>query len=97
MTQKLSILTGCSAGGTESFVVVPFELVKIKYASSLVTQNFLADSLFVRLQDKKSTFAGPLDVLRHIVRNEGLFGLYAGMEATFWRYCNSPPCDDRVC
>jgi solute carrier family 25 (mitochondrial 2-oxodicarboxylate transporter), member 21 len=31
MTQQLSILTGCSAGATESFVVVPFELVKIKY------------------------------------------------------------------
>lgn len=30
MTQSLSILTGCSAGATESFVVVPFELVKIK-------------------------------------------------------------------
>lgn len=30
MTQNLSILTGCLAGGTESFVVVPFELVKIK-------------------------------------------------------------------
>ena len=32
MTRQLSIITGCSAGATESFVVVPFELVKIKYA-----------------------------------------------------------------
>jgi len=31
MTRQLSIITGCSAGATESFVVVPFELVKIKY------------------------------------------------------------------
>jgi hypothetical protein len=31
MTRQLSIVTGCSAGATESFVVVPFELVKIKY------------------------------------------------------------------
>lgn len=30
MTQSLSILTGCAAGATESVVVVPFELVKIK-------------------------------------------------------------------
>ena len=30
MTQNLAIATGCSAGATESFVVVPFELVKIK-------------------------------------------------------------------
>lgn len=28
MTQPLSILTGAAAGATESFVVVPFELVK---------------------------------------------------------------------
>jgi len=68
MTQSISILTGCSAGATESFVVVPFELVKIK------------------LQDKKSTYAGPMDVVRTIVRKDGFLGLYAGMEATFWRH-----------
>jgi len=68
MTQQLSIVTGCSAGATESFVVVPFELVKIK------------------LQDKTSTFAGPMDVVKQIVRKEGVLGLYAGMEATFWRH-----------
>ncbi|QRW26372.1 mitochondrial carrier protein [Rhizoctonia solani] len=44
MTQGLSILTGAAAGATESFVVVPFELVKI------------------RLQDKTSKYAGPMDV-----------------------------------
>ena len=33
MTQGLSVLTGCSAGATESIVVVPFELVKIKSVS----------------------------------------------------------------
>ncbi|KAF8883885.1 mitochondrial carrier domain-containing protein [Gymnopilus junonius] len=68
MTQQLSILTGCSAGATESFVVVPFELVKIK------------------LQDKNSTFKGPIDVVKQIVAKEGLLGLYAGMESTFWRH-----------
>jgi hypothetical protein len=30
MTQGLSVLTGMSAGATESVVVVPFELVKIR-------------------------------------------------------------------
>ncbi|KAK7035662.1 ODC2-mitochondrial 2-oxodicarboxylate carrier [Favolaschia claudopus] len=68
MTQNLSILTGCSAGATESFVVVPFELVKIK------------------MQDKTSTFKGPMEVVRHIVRTNGVLGLYAGMESTFWRH-----------
>jgi len=68
MTQGLSVLTGCSAGASESFVVVPFELVKIK------------------LQDKTSTYKGPADVVKQIVRKEGLLGLYAGMESTFWRH-----------
>jgi len=68
MTQQLSILTGCSAGATESFVVVPFELVKIK------------------LQDKTSTYAGPIDVLKNVVAKEGPLGLYVGMESTFWRH-----------
>lgn len=30
MNQSLSILTGATAGATEAFVVVPFELVKIR-------------------------------------------------------------------
>jgi hypothetical protein len=34
MIRQLSIVTGCSAGATEGFVVVPFELVKIKYTVS---------------------------------------------------------------
>ncbi|THH08241.1 hypothetical protein EW146_g9054 [Bondarzewia mesenterica] len=38
------------------------------------------------LQDKSSTYAGPIDVVKQIVRNDGLLGLYAGMEATFWRH-----------
>ncbi|SCV73037.1 BQ2448_6962 [Microbotryum intermedium] len=68
MTQGLSILTGCSAGATESVVVVPFELVKI------------------RLQDKNSTYKGPMEVVGQIVRKDGLLGLYAGLEPTFWRH-----------
>ncbi|KAG7085906.1 hypothetical protein E1B28_003440 [Marasmius oreades] len=68
MTQQLSIMTGCSAGATESFVVVPFELVKI------------------RLQDKNSAYAGPMDVVKQTIKKEGLLGLYAGMESTFWRH-----------
>jgi solute carrier family 25 2-oxodicarboxylate transporter 21 len=45
MTRQLSIITGCSAGATESFVVVPFELVKIKYLSPpvLVVPRFFTD------------------------------------------------------
>lgn len=68
-TQSLALLTGCSAGATESVVVVPFELVKI------------------RLQDRNSAgkYKGPLDCVAQIIRNEGILGMYNGMEATFWR------------
>ena len=37
MTQSLSILTGASAGATEAFVVVPFELVKIRLQGTTYT------------------------------------------------------------
>ncbi len=67
MTQSVSIMTGMAAGATESFVVTPFELVKI------------------RMQDKASTFKGPMDVIRQTVKTGGPLGLYVGMEATFWR------------
>lgn len=70
MTQSLSLLTGCSAGATESVVVVPFELVKI------------------RLQDKASAhlYSGPMDVVSKIIKSDGILGLYAGLESTFWRH-----------
>jgi solute carrier family 25 2-oxodicarboxylate transporter 21 len=50
------MLTGCCAGATESLVVTPFELVKI------------------RLQDKNSTYAGPLDVVKKVVAKNGPLG-----------------------
>ncbi|EDO17164.1 hypothetical protein Kpol_1072p34 [Vanderwaltozyma polyspora DSM 70294] len=68
LTQNLSILSGASAGLVESFVVVPFELVKI------------------RLQDVNSSYKGPIDVVAKIIRNEGLFAMYNGLEATMWRH-----------
>lgn len=69
-TQALSVLTGCTAGATESVVVVPFELVKI------------------RLQDKASAgkYKGPMDVVAQIIKNEGVLGMYNGLESTFWRH-----------
>lgn len=41
------------------------------------------------MQDKTSTFKGPMEALRHIIKAGGLLGLYAGMESTFWRRVNS--------
>lgn len=68
LTQPLAVLTGATAGATESFVVVPFELVKI------------------RLQDKKSQYTGPADVLKKLIKQEGVLSLYNGLEATLWRH-----------
>ncbi|KAG8740707.1 hypothetical protein FRC10_003957 [Ceratobasidium sp. 414] len=80
MTQGLSIATGCAAGATESFVVVPFELVKIRAGA----ESAPTETERTRLQDKTSKYAGPMDVVRTIIRQHGLLGLYAGMESTFW-------------
>ena len=70
MNQSLSILTGASAGATEAFVVVPFELVKIR----------LQD----RAQAGK--YNGMVDCVVKTVRNEGILALYNGLESTVWRH-----------
>ena len=70
MTQSLSVLTGATAGATESFVVVPFELVKIR----------LQDKA------QAGRYKGAADAVVKIVREEGPLALYNGLEATLWRY-----------
>ncbi|KAH7068455.1 mitochondrial 2-oxodicarboxylate carrier protein-like protein [Paraphoma chrysanthemicola] len=70
MIQPLAILTGASAGATESLVVVPFELLKIR----------LQD------RSSASRYNGLLDCLSKVVRNEGPMALYNGFEATLWRH-----------
>lgn len=70
LDQKLSILTGATAGATESFVVVPFELVKIR----------LQD------RASAGKYSGPMDALMKIIRQEGPLALYNGLESTMWRH-----------
>ncbi|KAK7991882.1 hypothetical protein PG996_013105 [Apiospora saccharicola] len=70
MTQSLSILTGATAGATEAFVVVPFELVKIR----------LQDKA------SGGKYAGPGDALMKIIKSEGPLALYNGLESTLWRH-----------
>ncbi|ORY57569.1 mitochondrial carrier domain-containing protein [Pseudomassariella vexata] len=70
MNQSLSILTGASAGATEAFIVVPFELVKIR----------LQDKA------SAGKYSGPLDVVSKIVKNEGILAMYNGLESTLWRH-----------
>ncbi|KAJ7930597.1 mitochondrial carrier domain-containing protein [Mycena leptocephala] len=74
MTQQLSILTGCSAGATESFVVVPFELVKIKQDQHVqgpmeaLRHIIKAGGLLGLYAGMESTF------WRHLWWNGGYFG-----------------------
>jgi len=70
MNQQLSILTGASAGATEAFVVVPFELVKIR----------LQD------RANASKYTGMIDCVVKTVREEGPLALYNGLESTLWRH-----------
>src|ERR1700710_2056175 len=70
MNQSLSILTGATAGATESFVVVPFELVKIRLQDKAQAHKY----------------NGMLDVVRKVIAQEGVLSLYQGLESTMWRH-----------
>ncbi|GMM34958.1 mitochondrial 2-oxodicarboxylate carrier [Saccharomycopsis crataegensis] len=70
MNQPLAILTGACAGATESFVVVPFELVKIRL------QAPGGPRYSGPLDVVKSI----------VVNEGGIKSLYTGLEATLWRH-----------
>ncbi|CDK25458.1 unnamed protein product [Kuraishia capsulata CBS 1993] len=78
MNQSLAVLTGATAGATESFVVVPFELVKIrlqdrtsKYTGmvDVVTKTVKNEGILAMYQGLEAT------LWRHIVWNAGYFGI----------------------
>jgi len=70
MNQSLSILTGATAGATEAFVVVPFELIKIR----------LQD------RASAGKYTGMIDAVVKTVKAEGPLALYNGLESTMWRH-----------
>lgn len=70
MDQKLSIVTGASAGATEAFVVVPFELVKIRMQD----------------RASAGKYSGIMDCVTKTIRAEGPLALYNGLESTLWRH-----------
>jgi len=65
-----AIGAGLGAGITEAFVVVPFELVKIR----------------LQAKENAGLYKNTLDCLQKIVRNEGITALYKGLEPTLWRH-----------
>ncbi|POS87453.1 putative mitochondrial 2-oxodicarboxylate carrier protein [Erysiphe pulchra] len=70
MDQRLSVLAGASAGASEAFVVVPFDLIKIR----------LQDRV------SASKYKGATDCLIKTVKTEGLLALFNGLESTLWRH-----------
>ena len=68
--KAIPFLTGASAGATEAFVVVPFELVKIR----------LQDKA------SAGKYNGMLDVIAKTVKTEGILAMYNGLESTLWRH-----------
>ena len=77
MTQSLAILTGATAGATESFIVVPFELIKIKLQDK--TSKFNGMGEVAKHIIKNDGPLGLYKVLestlwRHIWWNAGYFG-----------------------
>ena len=68
--QPLAILTGATAGATEAFVVVPFELVKIR----------LQD------RASQGKYNGIVDCVVKTVKAEGPLAMYNGLESTLWRH-----------
>lgn len=66
----ISVKLFAESSRAESFVVVPFELVKIR----------LQD------KSSAGKYTGPMDVVLKTIRQEGPLALYNGLESTMWRH-----------
>jgi solute carrier family 25 2-oxodicarboxylate transporter 21 len=78
MNQPLSILTGATAGATESFVVVPFELVKIRLQDKSSKYTGMVDVVktIVRKEGPLAMYNGlEATMWRHVSWNAGYFGV----------------------
>ncbi|KAL9656233.1 hypothetical protein ABK040_007848 [Willaertia magna] len=69
ISQNGAILSGMCAGGTEAFVVVPFELVKIR----------------LQAKENIGIYKNTGDAIKKILTQEGVLTLYTGLESTIWR------------
>ncbi|KAL7665299.1 Mitochondrial 2-oxodicarboxylate carrier 1 [[Candida] zeylanoides] len=77
MNQSLAILTGATAGATESFVVVPFELIKIKLQDRTSKFNGMGEVArhIVREHGLLGLYKGLESTMwRHVSWNAGYFG-----------------------
>ncbi|EGG14146.1 mitochondrial substrate carrier family protein [Cavenderia fasciculata] len=70
LTQKQAICSGIGAGVTEAFIVVPFELVKIR----------------LQAKENAGKYKNTMDCVVKIAKSEGLGGFFKGLESTLWRH-----------
>lgn len=78
LTQPVAILSGASAGAVESFVVVPFELIKIRVQDVNTQYKSVADAFFktVKNEGVLALYNGlEATMWRHVVWNAGYFGI----------------------
>lgn len=78
MNQPLAILTGATAGATESFVVVPFELIKIRLQDKTSKYSGMGEVFksIVKNEGPLALYNGLEATLwRHITWNAGYFGV----------------------
>ncbi|EAL73305.1 mitochondrial substrate carrier family protein [Dictyostelium discoideum AX4] len=69
-TQMQAIGSGVLAGITEAFIVVPFELVKIR----------------LQAKENAGKYTSTMDCVNKTFRAEGLSGFFKGLESTIWRH-----------
>lgn len=92
MSQSLAVLTGATAGATESFVVVPFELVKIRLQDRTTKFNGMGDVLkdIYKTNGLTGLYKGLESTLwRHIMWNGGYFGIIHQLKSVMPKPRNS--------
>jgi len=70
MPRSGSIAAGVMAGITEAFIVVPFELVKIR----------------LQAKENAGKYKNTLDCVVKVLRSEGPLSFFNGLESTLWRH-----------
>lgn len=89
INQPISIMAGASAGMVESFVVVPFELVKIRLQNPLNSEETFGRCLKNIVQSKGISglmLGWEPTVWRHLIWNAGYFGMIFQMNSLLDNY-----------